>query len=105
MGFNITDVVPKIRKGFIQIDVFYDDVKEKDEIFCEQFEKAIREGPMKTFNQFTQQFQQMGNFANKMVPGIPGMPQIPGMPSFTPQADTATPPLTEGFIRPKKAAE
>jgi hypothetical protein len=52
MGFNLTDTVTKIRKGFVQIDMPYYNLKEgeRDEAYCSVFESALREGPMNIFN-------------------------------------------------------
>jgi hypothetical protein len=61
VGFNLTDIDLKIKKGFIQLDADYQKIENVDSEFCKEFEKSLREGPMKAL-------QSMG----KDFPGFPG---------------------------------
>ena len=82
MGFNISDIVMKIKKGFVQFDVPYYNVTERDEAFCSVFEAALQKGPMTIFNQMNAQFQQMTNMAGKVLPSVPGLSGMAGIPGM-----------------------
>jgi hypothetical protein len=51
MGFKLSDLDVKVKKGFIQVDAGYEKIHEdkKNLTFCEQFEAAMKEGPFRAF--------------------------------------------------------
>jgi hypothetical protein len=51
MGFKLSDLDVKVKKGFIQVDAGYEKIQEdkKNLTFCDQFEAAMKEGPFRAF--------------------------------------------------------
>ena len=65
MGFKLSDLDVKIKKGYIQADVGYEEVTEdkKNLTFCDQFEAAMKEGPFRAFQSISKEFPEMAGLA------------------------------------------
>lgn len=59
LGFKVSGFDVYIRKGSIQVDANYAEQTEKDEDFCYRFEAAMKEGPLKAFEELRNEFPEV----------------------------------------------
>ena len=63
MGFKVTGFDLIIKKGYVQTDINFARTNDKDVEFCEKFENAMKEGPIRAFEEISRDFPEVEGLA------------------------------------------